>query len=145
MKSYLNHRIFMLYKSVETCHPVSLPYKGTNILIFVTCRANFYLWVWSVQPPIQSLYPWVRCIYMQECSMHFLIHLHDDLLFPWVQVATNLYMQERFCTRWSTTSIQMLVHVLFPWVQCQSLKPVLSQCSQTSFVTVDDLTMFYDV
>ena len=28
------------------------------------------------------------------------------------------------------------VCLLFPWVQCQSLKPVLSQCSQTRFVTV---------
>ena len=81
LKVNLNHRIFMLHKSAETCHPVSLPCKGTNILIFVTCGASFYLQVWSVQPPIQSLYPWVRCIYMQECSLHLLIHL----LFPWVQ------------------------------------------------------------
>ena len=45
----------MLYKSAETCHPVSLPCKGTNTLIFVTCGASFYLQVWSVQPPIQSI------------------------------------------------------------------------------------------
>ena len=31
----------MLCKSVETCHPVSLPCKGTNILMFVTCGAKF--------------------------------------------------------------------------------------------------------
>ena len=36
-KMNLNNYIFMLYKSAETCHPVSLPFKGTNILIFVTC------------------------------------------------------------------------------------------------------------
>ena len=80
-KVNLNHCIFMLYKSVETCHLVSLPCKGTNILIFVTCGVSFYLRVWSVQTPIQSQYPWVRCIYMQECSVHSLIHL----LLPWVQ------------------------------------------------------------
>ena len=56
---------------------------------------------------MQSLYPWVRCIYMQECSVHSLICL------------------------------------LFPWVQCQSLKPVSNQCSQTSFVTVDDFIALY--
>ena len=68
----------MLYKSAETYHPVSLPCKGSNILIFVTCGASFYLRVLSVQPPIQSLYSWVRYIYMQECSVHSLIRL----LFP---------------------------------------------------------------
>ena len=43
-KVNLNHRIFMLYESAETCHPVLLPCKGTNILLFVTCGASFYLW-----------------------------------------------------------------------------------------------------
>ena len=33
----------MLFKSVETCHPVSLPCKVTSILIFLTCGASFYL------------------------------------------------------------------------------------------------------
>ena len=40
-----------------------------------------------------------------------------------------------FCT--------LFICLLFPWVQCQSLKPVLSQCSQTGFVTVDDLIAPY--
>ena len=62
-KINLNRRIFMYIN-------LSLPCKGTNILIFVTCVASFYPWVWSVQPPIQSLYPRVRCIYLQECSAH---------------------------------------------------------------------------
>ena len=35
-------------------------------------------------------------------------------------------------------SVHLLICLLFPWVQCQRLKPVLSQCSQTGFVTVDD-------
>ena len=43
-----------------------------------------------------------------------------------------------FFTLADTTSIQMFIHLLFPWVQCLSLKPILSQCSQTGFVTVDD-------
>ena len=54
LKVNLNH-IFMSYKSAETCHLVSFPSKGTNIFIFVTCGASFYLWVWSVQLLIQSL------------------------------------------------------------------------------------------
>ena len=36
-----------------------------------------------------------------------------------------------------------LLCLLFPWVQCQSLKPVLSQCSQTGFVTVDDFSSLF--
>ena len=41
------------------------------------------------------------------------------------------------------SSVHLLIFLLFPWVQCQSLKPVLSQCSQTSFVTVDDYIALY--
>ena len=44
--------------------------------------------------------------------------------------AMNFYMQECFFTLPDTTSIKMLVSLLFTWVQCQSLKPVLRQCSQ---------------
>ena len=40
-------------------------------------------------------------------------------------------------------SVLSLVCLLFPWEQCQSLKPVLSQCSQTGFVTVDDFIALY--
>ena len=58
--------------------------------------------------------------------------------------AINFYMQECFLHLLAdTTSIQMPVHILFPSVQCQSLKPVLSQCSQTGFVTVDDFIPLY--
>ena len=67
-------------------------------------------------------------LYMQECFFHSLI----PLLFPWVQC---IYMQE--------CSVHSLIRLLFPCVQCQSLKPVLSQCSQTSFVTVDDFIARY--
>ena len=49
--------------------------------------------------------------------------------------AVYLYMQE--------CSVHSLICLLFKWVQCQSLKPVLSQCSQTGFVTVDDFTDLY--
>ena len=40
-------------------------------------------------------------------------------------------------------SVHSLISLIFPWVQCQSLKPVLSQCSQTGFVTVDDFMALY--
>ena len=149
-KVNLNHRIFMLYKSAETCHPVSLTCKGTNIQIFVTCGASFYLRVWSVQPPIQSLYPWVRCIYMQECSVHLLI----CLLFPWVQQISTF--KNVFNTRWyhfyshvcdvftcKNVLYTRSVRLLFPRVQCHSLKPALSQCSQNVFVAVDDFIALY--
>ena len=36
-----------------------------------------------------------------------------------------------------------LIRLLFPWMQCQSLKPVVSQFSQTSLVTVDDFIALY--
>ena len=105
----------MLYKSVETWHPVSLPCKGTNILIFVTCGAsflpagmicttsdtisipegemylharifcalahkscvpmdaiNFYIQERFLHSLIPLLFSCLRCIYMQECSVHLL-------------------------------------------------------------------------
>ena len=40
-------------------------------------------------------------------------------------------------------SVHSLMRLPFPWVQCHSLKPVLSLCSQTSFVTVDDFIALY--
>ena len=125
------HKHANIHKSAETCHPVSLPCKGTRILIFVTCGPRFYLRVWYVQPPIQSLYPWVRCISMQECSVH-------SLMFFIPMGVINFYMQERFFTLAGTTFIPMVLMYLhatmfctltclpFPFVQCQSLKPVLS-------------------
>ena len=56
----------------------------------------------------------------------------------------NKFLHARtFFTLADITSIQMLVCLLFPWVQCQSSKPVLSQCSQTGFVIVDDFIPLY--
>ena len=115
LKVNLNHHIFMLYKSAETCHLVPL----TNILIFVTCGASYYMQVCSVQPPIQSLYHrynarmfWTLAhkssipmgnFYMQERFLHSRIRL----LYPWVWC---IYIQE--------CSVHLLVRLLFPWVQC---------------------------
>ena len=60
-----------------------------------------------------------------------------------------------FFTLTDTTSISCLrcftcknvlytrsVCLLFPWVQCQSMKPDLSQCSQTGLVTVDFISLY---
>ena len=121
----------MLCKSAETCHPVSLPCKGTNILIFVTCgasftcgydlynhRCNLYTHGWDVFTCKNVL-----------CTHSYVFYSHG----------CNKFLHARtFFTLADATSIHMLVHLLFTWVQCQSLKPILSQCSQTSFVTVDD-------
>ena len=107
----LNHRFLMLYKSAETCHPISLPCKGTNILIFVTCGASFYLRVWSVNLPIQSLYPWVRCIYMQECSVHLLIVFYSH--------GCNKFLHARmFFTLTDTTSILIFAMYLHARMFC---------------------------
>ena len=60
--------------------------------------------------------------------------------------AINFYMQERFLYSLIPllfSCLQCSICLLFPWVQCQSLKPVLSQCSQTGFVTVDDFIALY--
>ena len=71
--------------------------------------------------------------------------------------AINFYMQECFfytcpyhfcshvCDVFTCKNVLYTgtVSLLFPWVQCQILKPVLSQCSQTGFVTVDDFIAGY--
>ena len=134
----------MLYKSPETCHLVSLPCKGTSILIFVTCGKFLPLGMIctitdTISIPVGAMYLHARMFcalahmssipmgainfYMQEPFLHSLI----PLLFPCL-----------WCTYVQECSVHLLVHLLFPWVQCQSLKPVLSQCNQTGFVTVDD-------
>ena len=38
--------------------------------------------------------------------------------------------------------VHSLIHLLFPWVWCQSLKPVLRQCSKTGLVTVDFIALY---
>ena len=53
----------------------------------------------------------------------------------------NLYTHA--CIYIQECSVHLLVHLLFPWVQCHCLKPVLSQCSQTGFVTGDDFIALY--
>ena len=116
-KVNLNDHIFKLYKSAEIYHPVSLPCKGTSFLMFVTCGARFYLWVWSVQPPIQSLYPWVWCIYMKECSVHSTplvsaMYLHARTFFTLADATSILmgatYLPSRmFCALAHTSSIPM--------------------------------------
>ena len=99
---------------------------------------------------IPLLFSCLRCIYMQECYVHSLIRL----LFPWVQCIYTC--KNSFYTRWyhfyshvcdvfTCKNVLYIrsMHLLFPWVQCQSLKPVLSQCSQTGFVTVDDFIALF--
>ena len=69
--------------------------------------------------------------YMQECFLQSLIDFYTHGPWPWVWC---IYMQE--------CSVHLHICFLIPWVQCQSLKPVLSQCSQTAFVTVDDFIAY---
>ena len=77
---------------METCHPVLLPCKDTNILIFVTCGASFYLWVWSVQPPIPIP---VGEMYLHARMFYALAHM---LSIPMGSI--NFYMQELFYTQY---------------------------------------------
>ena len=77
----------MLYKSAETCHPVSLQCKGTNIRIFVTCGASFHLQVWSVlctttdtiSIPMGAMYLHARIFFTQAditSILMFAMYLH---------------------------------------------------------------------
>ena len=70
----------MLYKSVDLS-PGFITMQGHKYSHICNLWGKFLTAGMSVQPPIQSLYLWVRCVNMQECSVHALI----CLLFPWVQ------------------------------------------------------------
>ena len=101
----------MLYKSAETCHPVSLPCKGTNILIFVTCGASFYLRVWSVQPPIQS----IPAGEMYLLARMFCAFAHKSSN---PMGAINFYIQRTFFTLANATSILMFAMYLHARMFC---------------------------
>ena len=67
----LIHSVYHIpFTSSIGCHLRPQVLKTIHNLIFVTCESSSYLWVQSVQPTIKALYLWVRCIYMQEHSVH---------------------------------------------------------------------------
>ena len=116
-KVNLNHRIFVLYKSAETCHPVSFPCKGTNILIFevFTCgydlynhRYNFYTRGWEVF--ICNNVLWLALVfYCHRCNKF----LHARMFFTLADTtyilifAIYLHAQECFVHSLRTSSIPM--------------------------------------
>ena len=71
------------------------------------------------------------------------MYLHERTFFTLADTTAIpmgvMFLHERmFCTL-----THKLIHLLFPWVQYQSLKPVLSQCSKIGFVTDDDFIALY--
>ena len=107
----------------------------------------------SVTRSIRHSHAWVQCQSLKDvlcqCSQTGFVTVDDfialyTLSYVFYSHGCNKFLHARtFFTLSDTTSIQMLKHLLFPWVQCQSLKPVLSQCNQTGFVTVDDFIVLY--
>ena len=104
---------------LETCFEPVEPNQFCDSLCFFWCPVHLL---------VSSIYMGAINLYMQERFSHLLI----PLLFPCLQC---IHMQEY--------AVHSPIRLLFPWVQCQSSKPVLSQCSQTSFVTVDDFIGLY--
>ena len=104
-------------------------------MILLPCTCKLVLWQLMILLPctpahMSSIPMGAVNFYMQECFFT----LADVTFIPMFA----MYLPTRmFCT------LTLPVCLLFPWVQCQSLKPVLSQCSQTGFVTVDDFIPLY--
>ena len=94
-----NHRIFMLYKSAETCHPVSLPCKGTNILILNLCWGKFL--------PVGMICTTTNTISIPLGEMY--LHVRMFCAFAHMSSipmgAITFYMQERFFALADITSI----------------------------------------
>ena len=86
---------------------------------------------------------------MTQCSQTGFVTVDDFITlytpsYVFYSHGCNKFLHARmFITLADTTSIQMHVRLLFPWVRYQSLKPVLSKYSQTSFVTVDNFIALY--
>ena len=86
------------------------------------------------------LFPWLQCQRLKpvlsQCSQTSFLTVGDfialyTLSYVFYFHGCNKFLHARtFFTLADTTSIQMLLCLLFPWVQCQSLKPVFSQCSK---------------
>ena len=109
---------------------------STCMDIIYTCWYDFYTHWCDVFTCKNVLYTLSYMFYSHGCNkfLHGRTFLHSliPLLFPRLRC---IYMQE--------FSVLLLICLLFPWLQCQSLKPLLSQCSQTGFVTVDDFITLY--
>ena len=98
------------------------------------------------------LFPWVQCKSLKpvlsQCSQTGFVTVDFIALYTpsyiFYSHLCNKFLHARtFFTLTDTTSILILIHLLFPWVHCQILKHVLSKCSQTSFVTIDDFIVLY--
>ena len=85
-----------------------------------------------------ALYTSSYVFYSHGCKCNVFIHART---FFTVADTTSIPMGR--CIYMQECSVHSLLRFLFPWVQCQSLKPVLNQCSQTGFVTIDDFIALY--
>ena len=77
----------MLYKSVVTCHPVSLQCKGTSILIFAsfTCGYDLYNHQYNLYTHGCDVFMFMQRMF---CTLPHVSSIHMG--------AINFYMQERF-------------------------------------------------
>ena len=102
---------------------------------------------------LTSLFPWVQCQSLKpvlsQCSQTGFVTVDVFIAlytrsYVFYSYGCNKFLHAKtFFTLTDTTSVQMLICLLFRWMQCQSLKPVLSQCCQTGFVTVDYFIVLY--
>ena len=109
---------------------IPLLFKCSYVFYFHGCNVRAWNLFWG---SVAKTVLW-RMMILLPCTLTHVFYSHG----------CNKFLHARtFFTLMDTISIQMPICLLFPWVQCQSLKPVLSQCSQTSFVTVDDFIALY--
>ena len=101
----------MLYKSAETCHPVSLPCKGTNILIFVTC-GQIFTCVYDLHNQRYNLYTHGWDVFTSKnvlCTRSYVFYSHGY----------NKFLHTRtFFALADTTSILMFVMYLHARMYC---------------------------
>ena len=121
---FLHARMFFTLADTTSIHMFAIYLHGRIFCtlapyVFYSDGCNVRVWnlFWA---SVAKLVLWQLMILLQ-CTLPHMSSIPICVI--------NFYMQE--------CCLHSLIPLLFPWVQCQSLKPVLSQCSQTSFVTVD--------
>ena len=99
---------------------------------------NLYTRGWDVFTCKNVLFTCSYIFYSHGCNKFLPLRMFLTLADTTSILMFAMYLHVRiFCT------LTRSIHLLFPWVQCQSLKPLLSQCTQTGFVTVDDFIALY--
>ena len=126
-------------------------------MAFIPMGVIIYMQECSVHSLLCLLFPWVQCSLkpvLSQCRKTGFVTVDDfipcTLAHVFYSQGCNKFLHARmfftlirllypsvWCIYMQECSVHSVLCLLFPWVQCQSLKPVLSQCRQTGFVTVD--------